>query len=128
MNTKAAYLFLDDIRFPDEVAQYTNHDLKGLYLSNNWVIVKSYQEFLDYLANNPMPGIISFDHDLGLEKSGYDCAKWLIDFLIENKTECMPEIYCHSMNPVGKENILSLFWSFERRFNNGFNCDINCRS
>ena len=48
-------------------------------------------------------GHISFDHDLGEEKSGYDIAK----HLVENQID----ITCfsvHSMNPVGRNNIIQL--------------------
>ena len=84
--------------------------------------------------------MISFDHDLALEhyrpsmynpdnhysnyyndgtfkeKTGYDCAKWLIDFIINNKIKVLPTIMVHSMNPVGKENIVSLFKSFNKHY------------
>jgi len=40
-----------------------------------------------------------------IEKTGYDSAKWLVDFCINNNLE-LPNYLCHSQNPVGKENIL----------------------
>lgn len=46
---------------------------------------------------------IDFDHDLGEAKSGYDVAK----FLVENHIS-IGGFRCHSMNPVGKENIQKL--------------------
>ena len=46
---------------------------------------------------------ISFDHDLGEEKSGYDIAKYIVENNIPIKA-----FSCHSMNPVGKKNIEEL--------------------
>ncbi|WP_350324738.1 cyclic-phosphate processing receiver domain-containing protein [Empedobacter falsenii] len=38
-----------------------------------------YDDFVNYINRNGLPDFISFDHDLGLRKTGYDCAKfWLI--------------------------------------------------
>ncbi len=39
------------------------------------------------------------------EKTGYDCAKWLVNFCMDNNLE-LPEYYAHSMNTVGRRNIL----------------------
>lgn len=60
--------------------------------------------------------ILSFDHDLqyfkdGLEITGYDAIKMLVDRLIEigvNEYQ-LPKIYYHSKNPVGVEN-MSRYW------------------
>lgn len=38
------------------------------------------------------------------EKTGYDCAKWLTEYCIENKVK-LPLYNIQSANPVGKENI-----------------------
>ena len=46
---------------------------------------------------------ISFDHDLGEKKSGYDIAKYIVENNIPIKA-----FSCHSMNPVGKKNIEEL--------------------
>ena len=42
-----------------------------------------------------------------LAKSGYDCAKWLVDYCIDNDTQ-IPYWNVQSANPVGKENINGL--------------------
>ena len=41
------------------------------------------------------------------EKTGYHAAKWLKSYL-KRKGLKMPEIHCHSQNPIGKNNILKL--------------------
>jgi len=119
-------LFLDDERNPSNAYSYTN-DLDYVTPSFNWVIVRNFDAFTDLIeerfAKGEFPNIISFDHDLGKEhykhayskvipydeykeKTGYDCAKWLVDFCIDNCLE-LPKYKLHSMNTVGKQNILS---------------------
>ena len=46
------------------------------------------------------------------EKTGYDCAKWLINYCMDNQLELPETILIHSMNPVGSLNIKSLFDSY----------------
>lgn len=38
------------------------------------------------------------------DKTGYDCAKWLVDKCINERLR-LPECFVHSMNPVGSQNI-----------------------
>lgn len=112
-------LFLDDIRLPKHV--------KWLELPlGPWVIVRNYNEFVGYISKNGLPDYISFDHDLAdehyipevkestyKEKTGYDCAKWLVEYCME-KGLTFPEYAVHSMNRVGKENIISYIENFKR--------------
>ena len=59
------YLFLDDIRIPEDAYKYTNnHD----FISKKWDIVRSYDEFVEYITNKGLPRHIAFDHDLGSER------------------------------------------------------------
>jgi hypothetical protein len=91
-----------------------------------WDIVRTYNEFVDYIKTNGIPEVISFDHDLAdehydpsmyestksyseksnffKEKTGYDCVKWMGEYCIENSIP-IPTCYVHSMNPVGRDNI-----------------------
>ena len=91
-------IFLDDIRVPSD---------------ESWIVIKSYSEFIDFIIIHDFKLIseISLDHDLGLisetEKTGYDVAKWLIDYSIDNQL-ILPLIKVHSANPVGAKNIISL--------------------
>ena len=68
--------------------------------------VYSYEEFVAYL--------ISFDHDLGEEFSGYDCAKYLVDYCLDRQLP-LPDFAVHSQNPVGKENIERLLNNFKEQ-------------
>jgi hypothetical protein len=106
-------LFLDDIRFPFEVYEYTN---QPLFLQEKWEIIRNYNGFVEWITKNGLPDFISFDHDLAdisfhTEKTGYECAKWLVDYCLDNNLAC-PNFYCHSMNPVGRDKINGLLMQF----------------
>lgn len=118
-------LFLDDVRLPNHV---TWVDLPP---NQHYSVVRNYQEFVDLITLRGIPKFVTYDHDLsddhyghGLrgdnipydsykEKTGYDCAKWLVN-------ECMikgvkhPPYIVHSMNPVGKQNIISYVESYNK--------------
>ena len=119
-------LFLDDIRVPSDVTWIELPEVE-------WKIVRNYDEFVNIICSFGMPELISFDHDLSFEhypqtkedysekidyskyseKTGYDCAKWLV-------SECQklgvkhPPYVVHSMNPVGVKNIISYVESYNR--------------
>ena len=90
-------MFLDDIRVPKN-----DYD----------VIVRNFEEAINFVKENGIPTFISFDHDLGCDeignilKNGYDFAKWLVDMDIENIHK-FPNNFTfdiHSANPIGKNN------------------------
>jgi hypothetical protein len=134
------FLFLDDIRNPENAFEYTK---QRMFIDKQWVVVRNFDEFKSHIETNGMPHFISFDHDLvdshytpeylwndyekskewqdqqtHNEKTGYDCALWLINNCIDNNLE-LPEYYCHSMNPVGKDKIINLFNSYMKSTRNG---------
>ena len=128
MNNK---LFLDDVRNPIDCILY----IKDKIYAEEWDIVRNYNEFINYITENGIPDLISFDHDLAdehysptmygggslynhlysefKEKTGYDCAKWLCDYCSENGLP-LPTYLIHSMNPVGRDNILGVLKTFEK--------------
>lgn len=118
-------LFLDDVRVPNDVATYIYPtSLRLLYELNEWVVVRSYREFVEYIQLHGLPGIVSFDHDLGFlpqgsgsegvsDESGYDCAKWLVTHCITNKLD-LPDFLVHSMNPIGAKNIIAYLENFQK--------------
>lgn len=116
-NKTMKYLFLDDERMPHDVGNYTDVRLRPMYRLNGWAIVRSYDQFVDWITKNGLPDVISFDHDLSderfKEKTGYDCAKWLVEYC---NGELLPECYCHSMNPVGKQNIVNYLVNYQKQF------------
>lgn len=72
------------------------------------------KESIQYFQNNPFPEFISFDHDLGEGKSGYDIVKWIIHAVMDGLV-LFPENFtfkCYSANPVGKRNIEETLGSF----------------
>jgi len=118
-------LYLDDVRTPK---------------TEGWDIVRSYDDFVSYIESNGAPDEISFDHDLSREhtkyyfdngghdnppdplnvefkeKTGYDAAKWLCNYCWTNGIP-IPSWNVHSANPVGKENIISILSSYEKKLN-----------
>lgn len=91
-------MYLDDIRTPRD-----NYD----------VIVRTYNEAIEFVKVNGIPNFISFDHDLGCDeignilKNGYDFAKWLVDMDIKNIHK-FPNDFTfniHSANPIGRNSI-----------------------
>jgi hypothetical protein len=106
-------IYLDDVRTPIE---------------NDWVVVRSYDEFVNTISEIGLDNIdlISLDHDLGdtamhewytnvvnnytinydniKEKTGMDCAKWLVEQWLDGKKVCAVKV--HSANAVGSANIM----------------------
>lgn len=114
-------LWLDDIRNPFEVnSDGIKHWLVFSPLEQPYEVywVKSYSEFISWITANGLPHGICFDHDLGeivggIEKTGHDCAKWLVEFCLDN--ECALPIWnVQSANPVGKENINGVLEGYKR--------------
>lgn len=107
-------IYLDDERTPTE---------------GEWVVCRNYEEFVNKIEELGLENIesISLDHDLGdsaireyfnnvkknfiidynniIEKTGYDCAKWLVNKSMDFGIE-LPLITTHSANPVGSANIM----------------------
>lgn len=128
-------IYLDDVRTP---------------VHQDWIVVRNYDEFVQKVSELGLDNIkvISLDHDLGdtamdeyfnnvspnyvldysniYEKTGYDCAKWLVnhfydvhpEFILEPRSEKkkiklpFPEIYVHSANPIGSANIMGYVNNF----------------
>ena len=120
-------LFLDDVRNPEDAFWYMH---LPIYNQLKWEVVRSYDEFVKIIEEKGLPMTLSIDHDLAdfhyktmnhgdtinydnlTEKTGYDCAKWLVDYCVDNKLTLPKDIYIHSMNPVGRKNIQMLFINF----------------
>lgn len=113
-------VYLDDLRTP---------------IDEEWIVCRNYNEFVDKVSEIGLDNIetISLDHDLGEtaikeyfknvttnyvlnydnihEKTGYDCAKWLVEQCINNGTK-LPLILTHSANPIGSANIMGYINNF----------------
>ena len=106
-------IYLDDVRTPIE---------------GNWIVVRNYKEFVDKVDELGLDNIelVSLDHDLGdsamsewknnvyhnyelnydniTEKTGYDCAKWLVEQWMDGKP--VVTVMTHSANAIGSANIM----------------------
>lgn len=117
----------------------------------DWTLVRNYDEFVALVKEHGLENIdtISLDHDLGPiamseyfnnvspnytldynnlidEKTGYDCAKWLVDYFYDTnpkwsnlsrdvkrgKPFLFPKIFVHSANPIGAANIMGYINNF----------------
>jgi hypothetical protein len=121
-------LWLDDIRNPHEDDWLIFSPIEN----PNVTWVKSYKEFVTWIEFFGLPDGICFDHDLGdnfeirtntdvddwfdieenREYTGYDCAKWLVNYCLDNGLD-LPLYNIQSANPVGKENINRLLKQFK---------------
>lgn len=118
-------LWLDDIRNPFVkgtdwrfTIQYLKYEYLEIEDEENEVCevywVKTQSEFENYIKENGLPDLISFDNDLGIGNGeGYDCAKLIVKYCMDNNAQ-LPQWYVHSSNPVAKENINKLFENFKK--------------
>jgi len=128
-------LFLYDTRNPFELLPDGSSWLVFSPIEQPFKVVwvKSYDEFVEWITKNGLSEAVLFDHDLGLpnhisrvnsgmskraskklkpiEKTGFDCAKWLVEYCMDNNKQ-LPLYNIQSANPVGKENIDGLLKSF----------------
>lgn len=122
-------LWLDDVRDPFKDDWLNFSPIEGPY---EVVWIKTYNEFLNHITTFGLPEGICFDHDLSDfqamksgypelmedckwpedEKTGMDCAKWLVEYCLDSKLD-LPKWNIQSANPVGKQNIKSLLENYE---------------
>lgn len=127
-------LFLDDIRQPKDACYLVGNP--KIYFEDGWDIVKNYVEFCSWIKRNGLPSIVSFDHDLadihyevdfndwndntaeqlGVEETGLDCAKWMVNYCLDNGFN-LPEYHIHSANPAGKKNIQAYLDNAKKHLN-----------
>lgn len=96
-------LYLDDKRDPPTEIAWSH------------IVVRSYDEAVQLVKDFGFPEEVSFDHDLGTEKTGLDFAHFLIDLDLDTGT--MPDNFSynvHSANPVGRANIVGLLGGYLR--------------
>ena len=104
-NNMKKLLWIDDFRNP----------VKYVIGDYDIVWVKNYDDFCKYINENGLPDIICFDHDLGEEKSGHDCAKFVINYCQKHNLD-IPDYDIQSSNNVGKDNIRSLLNNWHKVF------------
>jgi hypothetical protein len=125
-------LFLDDVRNPGDVTWVTLPE-------GPWVVLRDYHAFCDHIMEHGGPEFVTFDHDLAdehyrpsmynpdrhysnyytdgtfKEKTGFECAKWLVNRCFINKLP-FPAYAVHTKNPIGAENIVGIIESYNRFF------------
>ena len=146
-------LFLDDIRFPYiNPDNYTGLDKNNIetfisawhyskfepFKTEEWIIVRTHDDFIEYVEKYGVPELVAFDHDLGdehypinkqskndkeidyslfIEKTGYDSAKWLCHYCEINNVK-FPNYYVHSWNKVGVKNITTYIENYKKHIEN----------
>lgn len=116
MKEKITILWLDDIRDPNVFKEFYISQFVSVYDEIVWV--KNYDEFVNYIANNEFPNYIFFDHDLGEELNGYDCCKYIVDFMMEHNIDPNKSSFIvQSANPVGRDNIYGLINNYIKFYN-----------
>ncbi len=91
-------LFVDDVRNPD---------IKMLP-SDILIVSRDYENTIKLLDENEFD-VVFLDHDLGEEKTGYDVITYLEEKIFTNQwNKKIPQIICHSANPVGYAKISSV--------------------
>ena len=111
-------LWLDDMRSPysKEWAEFIYEHIPLKFIKSiNFAWVKTYNKFEEYITNNAMPYKIYFDHDLGIGKSGYDAAKFLVEYCLDRNIG-VPAWEIQSSNPPGKQNINGLLSNYHKYY------------
>ena len=106
-NTPADYLFLDDKKTPGDVTT-----IDGFPENKVWAIVTSYDNFAAYLKKHGLPKLISFDFNLDSDKNGHDCAKYLVQYCLENNIDKLPNYIIHSELQTGQQFIQGYLMGF----------------
>ena len=139
LKSGAAYVPLDSTH-PDERIRLIceESDLKYIITENDTDLFEEYG----------VPYMVSFDHDLAdehytppeywddydkskeyqdaqsyREKTGYDCAKWLVQYCMDNNKD-FPYYFVHSMNPVGADYIKNYINNYLKQQNESKNSEI----
>lgn len=91
-------LFLDDWRNPTDCRNYEGDGSK--YDSEDWVVVRNYDEFYKAIKDLGLPKFISFDYDLGPneQSDGLECAEFL-KFYCDDANKPVPKYRVHSAWP-----------------------------
>ena len=115
---KKTLLWLDDTRDPNVLlGMYTwvqTYSPIGVD-SVEIIWVKTYNEFCDWINKFGLPTAICFDNDLGEKMEGYDCAKFLVEYCLDNNLP-LPEFNIQSANPVATYNIRKLLTNYITKY------------
>ena len=101
-------VWLDDVRSPEKYGRV------------GWTWIKTFDAAIEVLATGEVTAI-SLDHDLGwastlgfhdpAERNGYHVVCWM------EECDVWPEeIFIHTANPVGRDNIIRVLQANNKRF------------
>lgn len=98
-------LFIDDLRDP---------------VADDWVVVRTSEDAIEYVASHGIPYEISFDHDLGGEDTSRRFVHWLSDELVVGRFSLPVDFVfgVHSQNYVGARWLVGTMNSLIRHFTN----------
>ncbi len=129
-------IYLDDVRTPINTSTHE---------TPNWIVVRNYEEFVEKITEIGLENIelISLDHDLGdsamkewhnnvaknytldynniTEKTGMDCAKWLVEQWMDGKPAC--KVLVHSANAIGSANMMGYINNYRHLHKLSQNCE-----
>lgn len=131
-NNKKILLWLDDRRDPFRHEDWLKFSPIEKPFEVVWI--KNYKRFVGWIKKNGLPDAICFDHDLSdfsfdiigfvfhksplrKERTGYDCAKWLVNYCLENNF-ALPKWNVQSSNEPGKKNINGILLSYLKHIEN----------
>ena len=100
-------LYLDDIRNPHQSG----------YNNSEWIVCRNDKTFKDMFESfDSIITHISFDSD-GNEVTGYDCVKWLCDYIQDNSLDISNlTLNFHTANPVGRVNMEGYWNNFKNYY------------
>lgn len=93
------------------------------------IVIRTYKPFVEYInsIDSLKDLLFTFDHDIQdfynkpysdrlYEYTGLDCAKYLIEAIMDRPELDIKDLnyVVHSMNPVGRENIISYIESYKK--------------
>jgi hypothetical protein len=129
MKSKLVKIYLDDVRTP---------------VDNDWIVVRNYDEFVNTIKSIGLDNVelISLDHDLGdtamtewhrnvyhnyaldynniTEKTGMDCAKWLVNQWLDGQP--VVDVVIHSANAIGSANMMGYINNYKHIHHLPQNC------
>lgn len=99
-------LFLDDWKSPKDCRYFTGDET--IYDTEEFIVVKNFDDFYKVIKDNGVPKFVSFDYDLGFNsKDGLECAKYL-KFYCDELGIDFPEYNVHSSWPGIKGEFLNI--------------------
>jgi hypothetical protein len=107
-------LFLDDERNLEDVPWRHSSRGEGDHQVHPILIARSSAEAQARVLSDGLPAMISFDHDLGGDDTGFKFMWWLINGHLDGKWDLstVESIRIHTANPIGADKMTKLWKGF----------------